>query len=178
MPVMEAVELVLDHRFDAKTCRHYLNGETSVLHCHHYATLYTQLAEDCGMLDGKKLLAETAEDTFGEVLSAYYRKHEITDISDRITIAEQYYAACGMGQMKVLCAGADGGEVELTHSHIDEGWIKKWGKRNEPVNFFTCGYIAGMFSAVFGQPPRTFTATETQCIVSGAKRSVFQVVAN
>jgi DNA-binding response OmpR family regulator len=34
-----------------------------VLHCHHYPTLYTQLAEDCGMLDGFGFLEELKQDS-------------------------------------------------------------------------------------------------------------------
>jgi len=179
MPVLEQVQLVLDHQFNQDTCRHTMNGEVMVLHCHHYATLYTQLAEDCGMLDGKKLLTEVSQDTYYDTLSAYFNKHGVTDVSDRISIAEQYYATvAGLGQMHVLCAGPDGGEVELSHSHVDEGWIKKWGKRSTGCNYITCGYIAGMFAAVFNLNPRAYTAHEIESIVCGADRSRFQIVAN
>jgi hypothetical protein len=154
-----------------------MNGQVSVLHCHHYATLYSQLADDCGMLDGKKLLAECTEDTFYHTLTSYYAEHGIGNIEDRIAIAEQYYAASGLGKMKVVCAGPESGVVELAHSHIDEGWIKKWGKRDKPVNFITCGYIAAVFSAVFGQEKRSFAVTETASIITGAERSQFNVVA-
>ncbi|MFP3043795.1 hypothetical protein LQZ19_18440 [Treponema primitia] len=73
-------ELQLEHRFDQKTCRHTINGITAVLHCHHFATLTTQLANDCGLLDGKKLLADCAEDAFYQVLSSYYKEHSIQEI--------------------------------------------------------------------------------------------------
>ncbi len=152
MALMKKTEIVLDHQFDRKTCRHTLNGELHVLHCHHYATLYSRLADDCGMLDGKKLLTEVAEDVFFDLLIKYFNEHAITSLPDKFTIAEQYYAATGLGQMNVVCAGPESGEVELLHSHVDEGWIKKWDKRSAPVNFITSGYIAGMFSAVFERP--------------------------
>jgi hypothetical protein len=177
MPVMEELQLVLDHKFDPKTCRHTMNGEPFVLHCHHYLTLYTQLAEDCGMLDGRKLLTEVAHDTFYETLSSYYKQHAIEDVSDRIAIGEQYYAAMGLGQMHVKCAGPDGGEVVLEHSHLDEGWIKKFGKRTTPGDYVTAGYLGGLFSAVFNLSPRAFTANEVESIACGAPVSRFEVVA-
>ena len=130
------------------------------------------------MLDGKKLLAEVAEDTFGKVLSDYYADRGITEVAERIAVAEMYYASAGLGQMKVASAGAESAEVELLHSHLDEGWIAKWDKRDKPVNFMTCGYIAGMLSAVFEKPPRAYTVTETASIVSGAERSKFAAVAS
>jgi hypothetical protein len=178
MAIMKKTEIILDHKFDPKTCRHTLNGAVSVLHCHHYADLYSQLANDCGMLDGKKLLAECAEDCFMDILASYYSEYGVTDIDEKIAIAEQYYAATGLGQMKVLNAGPESGEVELIHSHVDEGWMKKWGKYEKPVNFITCGYIAGIFNAIFDLPTRTFSVTEEASIVAGAERSQFKVVIN
>jgi len=169
-------EIQQEHAFDLESCRHTLNGTTSVLHCHHYATLYSQLADDCGMLDGGKLLAECAEDTFYQELSSYFRKHEVFDLSDRIGLAENLYSACGLGKMKTTCAGSDSGEVELEHSHVDEGWIKKWGQRTRPVNFITQGFIAGMFDAVFGRATRSYCVSEVASIVSGSERSRFTVV--
>lgn len=177
MSIRNTTELILDHTFDPKTCRHYINGQLSVLHCHHYATLYSQLADDCAFFNAKKLMADVAEDTFREALSWYYTEHEIESLEERIRIAEQYYSAIGMGKMRVVHLGTDSGEVELIRSHIDEGWLKKWGERDKPVNFITCGYIAGMFSAILGKPPRTFKVTESQSIVSGAEKSCFKVVA-
>ena len=177
MPIIERTELRLDHKFETRTCRHYLNAEPYVLHCHHYATLYSQLADDCGMLDGRKMLSEVSEDTFRDELTNYYKQHNLTDITDRISIAEQYYSTTGLGQMKVRSAGPEGGEVELLHSHVDEGWIKKWGKRDRPVNFITQGYVAGLFEAIFDRPRRSYLVVETRSIVKGDDRSQFQAVA-
>ena len=123
--------LAMESAFDPRSCRHLVEGQSYVMHCHHYATLYTQLAEDCGMLDGKKLLAETAEDTFYEVLSAYFEKYNVKTVAERLSAGEQYFRTTGMGVLKVANAGADGGNVELPSSHLDAGWIKKWGKTEQ-----------------------------------------------
>jgi hypothetical protein len=163
--------------FDPRTCRHLVDGQPYVMHCHHYAALYTQLAEDCGMLDGRKLLAEVAEDAFYQFLSEYFRKHEIGSVADRIAAGEDYYRRTGMGILKVLSAGRDYGEVELPSSHLDRGWIKKWGKHNRPVNHLTRGFIASLFAAVFDRPPRSYAVNETASIVCGAPQSRFEIVA-
>ncbi len=176
MAVFKQTELKLDHRFDPITCRHTRNGATEVLHCHHYASLYTQLADDVSMLDGKKLLAECAEDAFAGLLKSYFAENGICTVEDRIAIAEQYYASAGLGKLKVLFAGSDSGRVELIHSHIDEGWIKKWGKRDKPVNFITSGYIAALFCAVFDLPARSVNVSEVKSIVCGDAQSQFNVV--
>src|ERR1700690_2424099 len=123
MTQFSKTELILDHEFDPLHKRHYLNGQLTVLHCHHFTTLYTQLA-----IDSRRtaLLAEVAEDCFVDVLKGYFKSHSLGNIADRVSIACQYYAAVGLGKLAVTCLGADAGEVVLERSHIDEGWLKKW----------------------------------------------------
>jgi hypothetical protein len=166
----------VDHRFDRKRSRHLTNGETYVLHCHHYATLYTQLAEDVSMTDGKKILIEVAEDVFGERLAFLFKSNQAENLEDKIQVAEKYYAFVGLGKMKVEYCGPNTGSVVLEKSHIDEGWMKKWGKREKPVNYITCGFIAGMFNALFCGQPRSYEVIETVGIIQGAPKSVFNVV--
>jgi hypothetical protein len=177
MTQFAVTELLLNKSFDSQTCRHKLEGETVVLHCHHFTSLYTQIADDCGMLDAKALLAECSEDTWGGFLSRYFSTHGVTDTAARISLGEQIYAAVGLGKMEVKCIGPESGEVVLKHSHVDDGWIKKWGKRKEPVNFITAGYIAGMFSAILDRPARSFTVMEAKSIVRGDPFSMFTVAA-
>jgi hypothetical protein len=162
----------IDHKFDRRTNRHYVNGELSVLHCHHYSTLYTQLAMDAHETE---LLTRVAEDTFYEVLSDYFTKNQISDLQERVEIACQYFSAVGLGKMKVLALGDDSGEVRLLHSHIDEGWIKKWGHYDKPVNYIVGGYISALFSSVLNAPRHAFNTLETESIVMGAERSTFKV---
>jgi hypothetical protein len=38
--------LELDHKFNPHNKRHSINGHDVALHCHHFTTLYTQLAID------------------------------------------------------------------------------------------------------------------------------------
>lgn len=167
-----SVNSILQPEFDNKRCRHIADGLTLVLHCHHFASLTTQLANDCALLDAKKLLADCAEDTFYNVLTNYYHKNNVTGLSDRIEAAESYFSECGLGKIKVTYAGSCVGEVEFKHSHVDEGWIKKWGVSNKPVNHIGCGYVSALMSAVFDKPKRTYTAYESQSIVCGADVSI------
>ena len=166
--------LKLNHRFDTRNRRHYLNGDTVVLHCHHYTSLYTQLAIDAGETE---LLASVAEDTFNKILVRYFEENKICDLEDRISLACQYYAVCGLGKMEIDSLGDFSGHVTLCRSHIDEGWIKKWGKFDKPVNYVTVGYIRGAFAAILGKSAKTFEVTETKSIVMGDKASQFKILA-
>lgn len=168
--------LNMQHIFNKERCRHEVNGLTTVLHCHHFASLITQLANDCELVDAKKLLEECAEDTFYKVLANYYRENNITELAERIQVAEQYFAEVGLGKLKVKFAGPYSGEVILEHSHVDEGWVKKWGVADKPVNHIGCGYVEALFSAIYDRKHREFSASELQSIACGAKESVIGVI--
>jgi len=171
-------ELKLEHTFDSKRRRHYLNDKLVVLHCHHYATLFTQLALDAkDLVDGTKILKEVTEDVFYEVLSDYYKKNGITDPGERMDVASQMFSAIGMGQMVIVTGDETGGEIDIPHPYVDKGWLKKWGTFKDPVNFISTGYVGAMFSAAFEKPCRAYNVTETQSMVMGAEKSHIKVTA-
>ena len=134
---MIAYKPILQTIFDNDRCRHIADNQTLVLHCHHFASLTTQLANDCSLLDAKQLLVECAEDAFYTVLAEYYCKNNVSDLRERIEAGERYFSEAGLGKLKVNYAGSCAGEVELKHSHVDEGWINKWGESSVPVNHIT-----------------------------------------
>lgn len=169
-----SVEFKANQVFDGEKMRHYLNDELSVMHCHHYSTLFSQLADDAEMFNGPTLLAEAAEESMYPVLVKYFNENNIDSIEDRARIAEQYYAFVGLGQIKIT-PREQGGSARMQHSHVDEGWIKKWGNRNEAVNFMGQGYLAAAFSAINGDDKGTYQVQETQSIVSGANTSEFTI---
>ncbi len=169
--------LDLEFTFDTNTYRHYMNGFLSVMHCHHYMGLLTKLADDFDDLGGTNILAQTAEDTIRPLLDDYITKHELISPKEKMDVGRQYYSVMGMGKMKIS-GGQNGGSVELTTSHIDQGWIKKWKKTDKPVNFWTLGYICAMFCAAFDKPARSYDVKETASIVKGDKISKFSITAN
>lgn len=161
------------HLFDHASKRHYINGYQAVLHCHHFTTLYTQLALDAGKTD---LLKDCARESISEVLELYFAENpHIQTINDKVDIACQYFALMGLGAMKVNFIGKYSGKVELFQSHIDSGWIKKWGIYDKPVNYIAAGFIEAMFETVLNLPARSFTAIETQSIVTGNETSEFKI---
>jgi len=82
--------LKLTHRFDADRCRHYIGDLVSVLHCHHYATLFTQLGIDAkDLVDGTKILKEVTEDVAHGVLTKYYSQNGVSDPQERLEIGQQ-----------------------------------------------------------------------------------------
>ncbi|MCX6135966.1 MAG: hypothetical protein NTV54_00510 [Ignavibacteriales bacterium] len=173
MSEFRKTQLLLDHTYDGVKKQHYLNGSLTVLHCHHYTTLYTQLALDA---NETALLAKTAEETFYGELTAYFEQHDITTLKTKIELACDYYAAVGLGAMEVVSLGDDSGVVTLKSSHVDAGWLKKWGKHTVAVNYIGAGFIAAMFAVITGKPMGSFNAIETSSIVTGSPYSQFSVV--
>jgi predicted hydrocarbon binding protein len=169
-------DYIIDHKYDPRKSRHYLNDNVSVLHCHHYITLYTQLAEDAEQFNGIEHLKDSAEETFYPVLKDYFAKHNVARVEDRVKIAEEVWRVSGMGLIKFVQMGDFSASVEMTHSHVDEGWIKKWGKRDKPVNFVTQGYLSAALAAINDAPIKSYHTIELESIVSGAEKSSFNVV--
>jgi hypothetical protein len=169
-------QLIMEHSFDAARNRHYLNGQLAVLHCHHYAALFTQLAIDArDIVDGTRMLLESSEDVFFGMLGDYFKKQGVVDSAERIDLGRQLFSALGLGLMEVPSSGNRGGEVVLKHSHLDAGWLRKWGPSKSPVNFIGGGYLAALFSAAYDKPLRSYRAEETQSIACGADRSIFRI---
>ncbi len=168
--------LKLTHRFDADRCRHYIGDQVSVLHCHHYATLFTQLAIDAKeLVDGTKILMEVTEDVVHGILSKYYAQNGVSAVQERLEIGQQLFSFYGLGKMVIVSPASDGGTVEMSSAHVDEGWLKKWGKAKEPVNFIGAGFVAGFFAAAYDKPVRTYRVEEKESRAMGAGKSILAV---
>lgn len=169
-------DLKIEHKFDIEKKRHYINNFQYVFHCHHYMSLFTQLAIDTNeTFNGIKILYETSENLSYQFLINYFSKNNINDINEKIETSCKLYSFLGLGKMNVKNVTENGGEIELLTSHVDEGWLKKWGKSDKPVNHVTAGYISGMFSAIFNKPIKTYKINEIQSIVKGDKISIFKI---
>ena len=156
----------VDFTFDNVTYRHFMNGFGSVLHCHHYMCLTAKLAEDLTDVEGPRILRESFEDSIRPLLDDYFEKNKVSSPEERLKIGEEYFAVMGLGRLAVT-GNVQGGEVRILRSHVDEGWIKKWGKHSVPINHLACGYAAALFAATFGNPPRSYAVTETISIAMG-----------
>jgi hypothetical protein len=168
------MSLKLDFSLDNETFRHYINGHAVVMHSHHYLALITKLAEEFGDIGGPQLLKDVVEESMWTVLNDYVQKNGQTTPLQRCNIGREYYSVYGLGKMKV--AGTEsGGEVCLVRSHVDEGWINKWGHHTKPINHFTCGYIAALFAVTFNKPAKSYTVIETESMAVKGTAGTFIV---
>lgn len=170
------MELKIDATFDDKTYRHYLNGHLTVLHCHHYMSLTTKLAMDNEAIGGTRILEESIEDAVRPMFDDYIRDQRVSSVADRLAVAEQYFQVMGLGRVK-LDGSAQGGTAVLERSHVDQGWVKKWGKASEPVGYFNRGYIAAAFAAAFDKAPHSYAVAEESSIAMGAETGTLRITA-
>lgn len=163
------------HTFDPSKKRHYLNDWNSVLHCHHYSTLFTQLAIDAEDLGGITNLVKAGENVFGKVLKDYYEKNGVDSVDDRVEIARQYWKTVGMGLIDITVTDESAASAKMDYSHLDEGWLKKWGGADRPINFFTQGFLAGALAAIFNKPLGSYRVEETKSLAKGDDVSQFTI---
>ena len=170
------MSLQVEHTVDEKTYRHFMNGFEAVMHCHHYLTLSTKLAEDFDEFGGVRILNESVEDSIRPLLDDYVQKHDLPVGEERLLVGAQFYEMMGMGLMTAN-GDAGGGQAALTRSHIDQGWLAKFGPADRPLNYFTCGFLAAMFASAFDRPARSYEVVETASLVKGDPVSKFEVKA-
>lgn len=165
----------VDFSFDDGTFRHFMNGHLAVMHCHHYMALTTKLATDFADVGGERILCESTEDSMRPLLDDYFRKHAVPLGRERLRIATEYYAVMGLG--KIALDGDElRGEASLMRSHVDEGWVKKFGSATQPVNHVTRGYVAAAFACAYDKPPRSYQVSEEASIAMGAPEGRMLVV--
>ncbi|OEU77338.1 MAG: hypothetical protein BA869_02145 [Desulfuromonadales bacterium C00003107] len=168
--------LKLEFTMDNETHRHALNGHGVVMHSHHYLALITKLVEDFSDIGGPQILCEVVEESMRTILDDYFLVNSLSSAEDRCRAGEEYFSTFGLGKMHIA-GNENGGEVQLTSSHIDEGWAMKWGAHSKPVNHLTRGFISAIFSAAFNKPPKSYDINETASIVTGQPESKFIVTA-
>jgi len=166
--------LELEHTFDKNTYRHAYNGHIMVMHCHHYMSLLTRLAMEYADVNGPDILAEAAEDSIRPLLEESARRQSITTPEAILTLGRELYQQLGMGLMAINGTG-ETGEVTLVRSHVDQGWMKKWGKATTTINHFTRGFIAAIYGAAFGKSGRAYAVQETASIARGDATTTFVV---
>lgn len=169
--------LKLDFTMDAETNRQYLNGHPVVMHSHHYLALITKMAEELGDIDGAGILRDVVEETMRAIFDDYIQKNGLTSAQDKCNVGREYFSVFGLGKM-VITGDEQGGEVRLVRSHLDEGWVMKWGNSSGPVNHFTRGYLAAMFGAAFNKPLKSYTVTEASSIAAGDAEGKFIIKAS
>lgn len=164
-----------EQTFDPVRKLQYVNTDPSVMHCHHYATLITHMALDLDEIGAPRLLEEAMEEAIYLVLKKQLLLQNITSRDARVAAVEEHFRLTGLGSLELTVLSEGEGAARLSHSHIDEGWIKKWGTADGPVNRMGAGYLAAAFAVIHDARLRTYVAEETKSMASGETHSEFVI---
>lgn len=169
-----SLECEFNQEFDPKFMYQYVNNEISVMHCHHYASLFTKLAINMEKIEGPRLLAESMEESAYLTLQRLFLTHSPKSKDEQREIIQQYFGLSGLGQLEIVLE-TGGGRATMLHSHVDEGWIKKWQRTSKPVNFIGQGYLLAAFALLNGRSIGSYEIEETSSIVKGDRTSSFTI---
>jgi len=152
--------------FDSKNNIIELNGVPVSLHCHHYNCGLLSAIEEIANIDGHAVIKETAAKEFGAKFKQFLEQEtEALSPDKALQEAAELYRLMGFGRLDLSNLTARGGVVYSDSSYFAVSWLAKFGRRETPVCYFTCGFIAGILSAIFHVPPDTYEVQETECII-------------
>lgn len=154
-------------KFDSERNTIEFNGALISLHCHHYNCGLLKAIEDIANIDGCAVIREAAAEEFfvhfKNILSAACKE---TSPAEALQEASELYRFMGFGRLDLSQLTAEGGIATANSSYYVISWLAKYGRRDTPVCYFTCGFIAGVLAVVFGGNPDTFAIEESQCMIS------------
>ncbi|MBA3550345.1 MAG: hypothetical protein H0T76_28050 [Nannocystis sp.] len=155
-------------QYEPATYRRRIAGHDVIIHCHHYNARLQRTLEGARGIDGKGLIASTAESVFADHLARAGRPED--DEATRLALAELLYARLGFGRIDLgrLAEGV----VTASSSHFVEGWLAGLGQSERNVCTFTEGYLQAAVFAVLGA---AVTVRETECMARGAACCSFVV---
>jgi len=150
-------------------------SEPSVFHCHHY-NCYLQAV----LLDTKdylpnieQVLVDSAQEVAYSQFQTFFQNTPNLDIQSRKQAVVDYFRFAGFGQISLDGVDNNGGMVITNSEHYGVSWKLKFGKSNEPISFFTTGFLAGVLEAIYELKLGTLEAVQDRCLAMGDEYSQF-----
>ncbi|MEW6445225.1 MAG: hypothetical protein ACOZAQ_09050 [Pseudomonadota bacterium] len=139
-------------------------GEAMVFHCHHYINYLQRSIIDAEYVDSRPFLIGAAAD------AVYNQLKELCagldeDASKRM--AEQVYKAFGYGLIDLSSMTDEGVTLRTLKSFFSKTWTMKFGVSAKPVDYYTSGFLAAAFAAIYGYPLEAIHAEQTTCMACG-----------
>ncbi|HNF28414.1 MAG TPA: hypothetical protein PKV80_28375, partial [Leptospiraceae bacterium] len=153
----------------------HLFREPLVFHCNHYNIFLQRTIEDAGdYIPAEKILTEGAlVSVYSMLRNLFIANQHLKNPTDRLKVASSIYSLLGFGLLPLEDLDQNGGTLQTRVTHYSLAWKQKWGKRDKPVDYFTCGYIAAALAAAFFRHPGTYSVLQTQCLSMGDEINTF-----
>lgn len=153
-----------------------LNGVPVSIHCHHYNCGLLNAIEEITNIDGHAVIIDTAAEEFSSKFKQLLEQEtEVLSPDEALQKASELYRLMGFGSLDLSNLTARGGTVFSDSSYFSMSWLAKYGRRDTPVCYFTCGFIAGILSAIFNVAPDTYEVKETECKILRHDKCKFTV---
>ncbi len=153
-------------------------GKAHVLHCNYYNNyLLRTIWKDAGhIVDSQRILLGAAVEQSYIQLRGLFDLLKLNDVQERKKFASQFYAWQGFGLLDLTGITTAGGVAVSDSQHYAEGWKEQFGAAEEPVGFWTRGWLAGAASAIFDLPQGHFATHQSECAaMTGGHRNVFEI---
>jgi predicted hydrocarbon binding protein len=159
--------------YDPGKNRITMDGEHVVLHCQHYNLGFVRMVLDAQeYIDGGRIMTQAAAEMTHKLLD----KQPGGDPGEVLDTARGMFAQLGFGSIDFGGVAEDGGEVQVTHSHIGNGWQAKYDKPSkQPVDYLARGFIAGALAKAYGKDKGAYEVTQEKSLAKGDELSTFQV---
>lgn len=162
-----------EKHFNPSRMRHYINGETYVVHCQFFFTGILKLVEELNMLGASKLMSDAARDTFYNIFFKHFKSSDIVTKEEKIDYIESYYYNLGLGILKI---NINENFAILKISYIDESWLNKYKRKPDiNINFMTAGFLCATFSIINNKDKNYYFAQEQKIIVNDKELSKFNI---
>lgn len=162
--------------FDHESNVMKLEGTGVSLHCHHYNCGLVKALEEMEAIDAQAIIIQAAQEEFHDNFARYIRNH-LQDVpaGEKFRSAEELYRFMGFGRIDLSGLNDSGGRVYADSSYYVTGWLAKYGRRGTPVCHLTCGFLAGILSAVYERPLDAYCVEEVKCMISGEEHCEFLI---
>ena len=153
-----------DYKFDQEHNYLEIGGEAMVFHCHHYVTNLQRTILDADYIDSKLFLIGSAAD------SIFYQLTNLCDglnIEDSKIMAQDIYKTFGYGIIDLSSMDENGCELKSTKSFFSKTWEMKFGKSNNPVDYYTSGFLAAAYAVIYKKELKDVNAVQTTCMACG-----------
>jgi hypothetical protein len=164
----------IDFKLDVDHRRCVFGDEPLIFHCHHYNNyLQRTIVEDAPYIDSAPfLIGAAAEVSFSQLSNVFT---DDMDADARKKKCEDVFSWAGFGKINLSTLTDQGGEVVADVTHYSATWVTKFGHSEDPVDYFTTGWIAGALAAIYKISLNDIVAKQLTCkSVKGASENKYE----
>ncbi|MEW6068396.1 MAG: 4-vinyl reductase [Nitrospirota bacterium] len=156
-----------------------LDSAMASLHCHHYNCGLLKTLEEIKEIDAHKIFIQAANEEFYINFKNYISRYlKDKTAREKLDAAAVLYRSMGFGIIDTSSLNESGGRAYSDSSYYVVGWLAKYGRRETPVCYLTCGFLSGILSAIYDKPSNTYRVEEKKCMITGNEHCEFVVSVN